>query len=503
MKVCKKGIQIFLLAIVPLVFACASGERRAGAVLELADGSCGGVSEDGSLQVCGEIARDVVWSGKVLVLSQINILPDVELSILPGTVVRFRTTDDSAAEEDLNRIYVDAGGKLLAKGKKDRPIVFTADASAGKYFGVEDYSDHDENEYIYVRIENSGQGLALKGGAPKIENSRFINNGVGLTARGMSSPEVRNCFFSGNGIGILVSGGSSATIVGGEIADSAKEGVRCDLGSSAVLAASIVRNNKTGFFKEGMGAVHVVDTVFEANKLGFYAGLAASSVTLEDNAFRGNDVAVKINRKTKPIIKNNIIESNQTGIFVGRRSAGIFSLNRFFANKVAIACQQSSSPLIKGNVFKGNDLSVACEYSSYPVIERNNFLNNNENLRLGANQSYEWSRLKWREEEWLRHGETYGKGIVSARMNYWGEKTTELMEAGETNMPAFFDRNDSSEVEPALEEVEPGYEDMAEAAERAIAEGARFARDLVDFIPFSSEPFDVAATANQTILDSN
>jgi hypothetical protein len=100
-------------------------------------GTAGSGGSGGSVEeaVGGEITGAVTWTkNKTYILSSLTFVRSgATLTIEPGTVIKGKRTQTGAA------LIVEKGGKLIARGTKDAPIVFTsgeATRTAGDFGGV-------------------------------------------------------------------------------------------------------------------------------------------------------------------------------------------------------------------------------------------------------------------------------------------------------------------------------------------------------------------------------
>ena len=91
-------IRLGLIILIILAGLCASGCFNSG------------TSRDGrsnikaveirNQSISGEIREDQVWSGKINVTGDVDVNPDVTLTILPGTIIEVAVTDDQNKGSD-------------------------------------------------------------------------------------------------------------------------------------------------------------------------------------------------------------------------------------------------------------------------------------------------------------------------------------------------------------------------------------------------------------------
>lgn len=137
-----------------------------------------------------ELTKDTVWDGEVIVNGDIYIPPGVTLTITPGTVVKFRRIDETS---DQNMFGIDSPyypqaeliirGRLIAKGDKDKKIVFTSvelDARAADW-GALNFLGTEGNVVEYAKILCAYNGIHAHGSEVKVANNEFVKNGVGIS----------------------------------------------------------------------------------------------------------------------------------------------------------------------------------------------------------------------------------------------------------------------------------------------------------------------------------
>lgn len=97
-------------------------------------GGMGGGACPAEVMVTADISADTTWScPKYLLTKKIYIVNNAKLTINPGTLVLgdHNITDPAAKAA----IIASRGSQLIAKGTKDKPIVFTSSAAPGKRVG--------------------------------------------------------------------------------------------------------------------------------------------------------------------------------------------------------------------------------------------------------------------------------------------------------------------------------------------------------------------------------
>ena len=214
------------------------------------------------------ISNDTTWSGNVLVAGDVYVEPGVTLTILPGTIVKFKRIDETS---DQNLFAVDSPyypqaeliirGKLIAKGTDKEKITFTSaeiDARP-RDWGAVNFLGSNGNVIEYCRFMFAYNGVHAHGSAVLISNSEFVKNGVGISFKSeqetpgvdwfgrRSNVQIINNIISGNkgGIGFR---NSDAYIIHNEITDNKFFGIFPKENLQADISANKITGNKKGIY---------------------------------------------------------------------------------------------------------------------------------------------------------------------------------------------------------------------------------------------------------------
>lgn len=143
---------------------------------------CGdGVEYD--LVVCGgSITRNTTWQGDIFVTGAVTVEPDVTLTILPGTRVKFQHY--RGYREPERRLVMGVEGSIVAIGTAAQPIYFTSDAADpqnGDWSMLRLISPTGPAQFHYCVFEFAQQGLNVWQASPEIVRSIFRwNNWEGV-----------------------------------------------------------------------------------------------------------------------------------------------------------------------------------------------------------------------------------------------------------------------------------------------------------------------------------
>ena len=149
-----------------------------------------GCTDDVTVIGAVTLDKDTVWSGSFLIEGDVYVPPGVTLTVMPGTMVKFRRIDESS---DKNLFHSDSPyypqaeiivrGKIIAKGTKKRPIVFTSvEIDAGPAdWGAINLLGSTGNIFEHVKVLCAYNGVHAHGSSASITNSEFTRNGVAIS----------------------------------------------------------------------------------------------------------------------------------------------------------------------------------------------------------------------------------------------------------------------------------------------------------------------------------
>ncbi|MBI5665444.1 MAG: right-handed parallel beta-helix repeat-containing protein [Nitrospirae bacterium] len=144
------------------------------------------------VQTIGKITleKDTVWSGSILIDGDIYVPPGTTLTIKPGTMVKFKRIDADSGRnlfETDSPYYPQAEiivrGKIIARGTKDKPIVFTSSevtASPADWGAINLLGSRD-NVFEHCKVLCAYNGIHAHSSSALISHSEFMKNGVAIT----------------------------------------------------------------------------------------------------------------------------------------------------------------------------------------------------------------------------------------------------------------------------------------------------------------------------------
>ena len=225
------------------------------------------ISEINNQEISGEFRESQIWSGEILITGDVFILKD--LTILPGTVVKFAVQDDEQRgmetpadgfnDLDPTRLlsygkshsFLMVRGKLTSSGTPENKITFTSAAENPKIADWESISIEGDGSLIeHSIIEWSRNGITPGRNTP---NSIFRNNIVRQTLWGAISAGASSCQIYDNEIyecgheGIDVQGGTP--VIENNIIHDCHAGIVI-LDGSPVVKNNIIKNVGSGVHVE-------------------------------------------------------------------------------------------------------------------------------------------------------------------------------------------------------------------------------------------------------------
>jgi len=223
---------------------------------------------------------DQTWSGEILITGDTFI--EGNLTILPGTIVRFAVQDDQNSGEEIgpdgfndldptrllkyekahSGLYI--SGKLIAVGTPDKQILFTSAAKKPNYADWVSIGFGGDGSIIeYCIVKWSRNGISPGRNQP----NTIIRNNV-----------VKNTFWGGIG-----SGFSGAHIYNNEIWEAGHEGIDVQ-GGNPIIENNVIHNSHTGIV------------------------ILSGSATVRNNTMINVGDGIHIGRGATPTLENNLTE---------------------------------------------------------------------------------------------------------------------------------------------------------------------------------------------------
>ncbi len=277
----------------------------------------------------------VVWKDHVVVNGVIRVPAKSRLIIMPGTVVEFTRADSNGDGIGENGLLV--MGMLVAKGTKDRPIVFRSaakDRRMGDWDAINIYvSDGFQNllEYCiiedayrglhfhfsnvlvsHVEVRNNYRGLQFQESLVTIEESYIHGNKNALRARDSE------LVFRGNRVYDNLSGPNIFRVTGlvedNVIAGNLGDGLRVREGAVEVSGNAII-GNRDGVLVAYANYGECTGNVVSGNAERGIILKGTDNVRVEGNFIQGNGTnGISLLRARATIIHNQIANNGGRGI---------------------------------------------------------------------------------------------------------------------------------------------------------------------------------------------
>jgi len=320
------------------------------------------------------ITTDKVWEGDITIRGIVKVSRGVTLTIRPGTIISFTRFDRDGDGIGDNALFLQ--GRLIARGRKEAPIVFTSaelTKKRGDWNGLNIIvSDRVQNILEFCRIEYALQGL----------HSHFSN----LT--------LSNCKFSNNFRGIYFQE-AKATIEKTKVVNNVS-GMRCR-DAELVLKGNEFSDNYWG--ADILRSRLLVTENHFANDLFYGLRLRETRGEIIANNFQQNQLGLRLQESVVRIEKNQVQNNYETGIsfiaseviaqannIVGNASVGVlarqsklyFTTNTLTNNGIGFSLSSSPQADLAFN-FVNSNTGNGIAASESRLILRNNWIAKNEN----------------------------------------------------------------------------------------------------------------------------
>jgi hypothetical protein len=231
-----------------------------------------------------------------------------KLGILPGTVVKFSTTDDQHGGSDNSKCELIVQGTLEARGTESDSIHFLSASSTpsdSDWYGIE-VVPGGRARFNYCDFRNAYMAISDGGGAhDSITNCRFRNNLVHAVKTGNNSLLIDNCIIENDSIG-----GSNQTC-----------GILCSL-SSPTIKNTLIKNCQYGV-KATTSTRFLQKPVIEEcgfyniGQIGIWAA-SSSAPTIKKCCFKGSvgTTCIQVDGGN-PYIEKCYMASQGAGITIG------------------------------------------------------------------------------------------------------------------------------------------------------------------------------------------
>lgn len=245
----------------------------------------------------GSIAQNTTWTiegNPYIVIGDVTVLPNVNLSIDSGVVVKF---------SGYYKIRI-AGGQLMITGTDSSKVIFTSNQptpSTGDWNTI--FFDADSyGEISNAIIEYSNKGISTDNTSPVISDCEIRNNLHGIYIEGTEShPTISKCTIFSNQYGIysyLASWGFWSRIT--------------------VSECIVSQNTNTGINNE-YSYFLIQNCIISKNTV---YGIRSWDDEINHNTITSNGIGISTNERTASITYNTI-RYNEIGVKVGKYPSGV------------------------------------------------------------------------------------------------------------------------------------------------------------------------------------
>ena len=402
-----------------------------------------------------ELNGKILWSGEVILDEPVLVHRDATLTITAGTQL---VVKDPKAK-------ISVQGVLQVNGTEAAPVSFTG---LPGWEGIEFMEAPQGSAVRWADFHSAKAAIVSFETDFLVENCTFEEGEFGVRLMRESSPKIVNSLFKNNQIGIANEMKSGAEIRGNRFIGQQRSAVIASHNSKGLIIDNHFEKNKKGVALQQRYPDRISKNTFIENETAIFCNQTQNTPMIEQNHFEGNDYAVLNFSFSFPVIKNNTFIKNKTAVHNDQYGSPLVENNLFRDNDTALYNYRKSNPKVFLNDFEQNRLAILCDFSAYPEVKNNNFLGNQMAVKLGIYQSADWekrsgsksimqreSAARKSQNPMLAKAPVIFNDFVDVSGNWWGDDISHLEQAGENgNAAMFYDRQDLPEV--TYEDYGPG-----------------------------------------------
>jgi parallel beta-helix repeat protein len=209
----------------------------------------------------GVIKCDSIWEKEVIIKGDVEIAQGATLILMPGTVIKFAKIEENgpaklyeSKEHYFPRAELIIRGRILARGTKDRMILFTSAEQSPRpaAWGAINFLDTRDNIMEFCEISYAHTGVHCHGGQVTVANCYFHDNGVAIGLKNVKQFKTRCVVpilynrITGNGGGILFGNGANITISHNQISNNKLFGILGKKGTFSYVRYNNIMHNGKG-----------------------------------------------------------------------------------------------------------------------------------------------------------------------------------------------------------------------------------------------------------------
>jgi nitrous oxidase accessory protein NosD len=394
-----------------------------------------------------ELNGKVRWSGEVVLDEPVLVHRDATLTIAAGTQLVIKDP----------KVKISVQGLLLVNGTEAAPVSFTG---LSGWEGIEFMEAPKGSVIRWADFHSAKTAIASFETDFLVENCTFEEGEFGVRLLRESSPKIVDSLFRNNHIGIANEMKSDAEIRGNRFIGQQRSAIIASHNSKGLIIDNHFEKNKQGIALQQRYPDRISKNTFIDNETAIFCNQTQNTPMIEQNHFEGNDYAVLNFSFSFPAIKNNTFIKNKTAVHNDQYGSPLVENNLFRDNDTALYNYRKSNPQVFLNDFEQNRLAILCDFSAYPEVKNNNFLGNQMAVKLGIYQSADWEKRSGSKSIMQRESAARKSqnpllakvpvkfnDFVDVSGNWWGDDTSQLEQVGEDgNAAVFYDRQDLPEV---------------------------------------------------------
>ncbi len=324
------------------------------------------------------ITQDTIWEGQVIVKGLIKVSEEATLTIKPGTQVLFTRRDTD--NDGLGEHAIHLQGRLIARGTKEQPIVFTSAEEtkrSGDWDGIHFIlSDNWVNIIEYCKISYARQGIHSHYTNLWLKHNTFSHNLRAIYCQEMKVELVDNRIVS-NYSGIRCR--EVDMLLKDNLFENNYWGIHMR-NSQLVAIGNRFRNNLVHGMRIRQVEGYLEGNEFSKNRWG--ARFLESKLSLIDNLVQSNyELGISCFKSELDMRGNQILGNQRVGIWV-RSSPVMLSDNQISGNGEGIQLRDSTLSIIEGNQISNNGLAGLASQNSRLIISDNRIRENQDGIRI-------------------------------------------------------------------------------------------------------------------------
>lgn len=224
----------------------------------------------------GEISKDEIWSGAILVEGDVIISKNGSLTIDKGSRVKFAKNA---------RLIVD--GTLYAEGEENKSITFTSNETVpkpGDWGGII-FNESSLNSKLEFCVFQFHTAIVCRSDSLKLNNCIITEGSIAGIIFEITSPTIEDNIITKNNVGIICDKSSSPTISHNAITSNLNDGIECKGSSFPTISYNVISNNR----RNGIYCYSGATPTISFNNITFNGSWAVSGGgKLSSNFIKGN-----------------------------------------------------------------------------------------------------------------------------------------------------------------------------------------------------------------------